>query len=150
MARRTHEYPARVTWCGNTGTGTSGYRDYARTWSLTADGKPTLFASADPAFLGDAGLWNPEDLLVAALSACHKLWYLHLCAAAGVVVTACVNDAVGFMDQHAGVGGAFTRVVPCQDEEGGEDVDTRDFPMVARSNRAAGFPELRQRAVGRE
>jgi organic hydroperoxide reductase OsmC/OhrA len=53
--------------------------------------------SSDPAFRGDAQRWNPEDLLVASASACHKLWYLHLCAEAGVRVLAYLDDAHGTM-----------------------------------------------------
>ena len=54
--------------------------------------------SADPAYRGDAGRHNPEDMLVAALSACHMLWYLHLCSAAGIVVTAYEDAAEGVME----------------------------------------------------
>ena len=70
-----------------------------------------LRGSADPAYRGDAGRHNPEDLLVAALSACHMLWYLHLCSAAGVVVTAYEDSADGVMQTHPPGGeGEFTRV----------------------------------------
>lgn len=110
MSARQHEYRVRVTWLGNTGVGTIGYRAYERTWELTAEGKPPLRGSADPAFLGSPELWNPEDLLVASLSACHKLWYLHLCADAGVVVTDYIDDAIGVMAESAAGGGAFTGV----------------------------------------
>ena len=47
-----------------------------------------IAGSADPAFRGDRTRYNPEDLLVASLAACHMLWYLHLAADAGVVVVA--------------------------------------------------------------
>jgi organic hydroperoxide reductase OsmC/OhrA len=110
MTARQHEYRVHVAWRGNTGAGTAGYRAYERTWELTAEGRAPLRGSADPAFLGSAALWNPEELLVASLAACHKLWYLHLCADAGVVVTAYVDDAVGLMEESARGGGAFTEV----------------------------------------
>ncbi len=69
-----------------------------------------LRGSADPAYRGDADRHNPEDLLVAALSACHMLWYLHLCASAGVVVTAYEDRAEGTMRTHADGAGEFAKV----------------------------------------
>jgi organic hydroperoxide reductase OsmC/OhrA len=80
---RTHRYAVTTTWTGDRGTGTSGYRDYDRDHESVADGRPPLPGSSDPAFRGDPARWNPELLLVAALSQCHMLWYLHLCAEAG-------------------------------------------------------------------
>lgn len=107
---KSHTYRTTVTWTGNRGTGTSGYRDYGREHEIAAGTKPTIAGSADPAFRGDAARWNPEDMLVASLSACHKLWYLHLCADAGIIVTAYVDEAVGTMVEDAAKGGTFTAV----------------------------------------
>ncbi len=77
---------------------------------LESDGKPAITASADPAFRGDAGLWNPEDMLLAALSQCHLLSYLHACVARSVVVTSYVDDASAVM-RTSGNGGRFTEAV---------------------------------------
>lgn len=99
---REHHYALQLRWTGNKGKGTSGYREYDRTHEISIEGKPMLQGSADPAFLGDPSLHNPEDLLVASLAACHMLWYLHLCADAGVVVTAYEDNATGTMTQQAG------------------------------------------------
>jgi organic hydroperoxide reductase OsmC/OhrA len=88
MPNRQHRYSVTLRWTGNLGRGTADYRAYARTHELRAPGKPVLAGSADPGFRGDADRWNPEELLVASLSACHQLWYLHLAAEAGLVVTA--------------------------------------------------------------
>lgn len=107
----THAYAVTVRWTGNTGRGTSGYGDYGRDHVVEAVGKPPLAGSSDPAFRGDASRWNPEELLVASLSACHQLWYLHLCAVAGVVVTAYEDRATGAMTEDARGGGFFTEVV---------------------------------------
>ncbi|MGW4465408.1 OsmC family protein [Micromonospora sp. NPDC004704] len=109
MARQ-HRYDTVVTWTGNRGTGTSGYRDYHRDHEVAADGPVTIAGSSDPAFRGDRTRWNPEQLLVASLSQCHLLWYLHLCAEAGVVVTGYVDRAVGAMTEDAD-GGRFTEVL---------------------------------------
>ncbi|MYM26333.1 OsmC family peroxiredoxin [Duganella sp. FT135W] len=101
-----HHYKLAVEWTGNRGTGTSGYRDYDRSHVISAAGKPAIPGSSDPAFRGDAARWNPEELLLASASACHKLWYLHLCADAGIIVTAYVDEAEGTMN-----GDRFERVV---------------------------------------
>jgi organic hydroperoxide reductase OsmC/OhrA len=113
MAGREHRYQVTVEWAGNTGTGTAGYRTYERRHEIRAPGapKPAIPGSSDPAFRGDPTRWNPEELLLASLSACHQLWYLHLCADAGVVVTAYVDRAEGTMVEEASGAGQFSRVV---------------------------------------
>lgn len=83
---RSHSYAVTAVRTGNSGTGTAGYRDYARSVDLTADGVPPLELSADRAFRGDRSRWNPELLLLAALSECHLLSHLHVCVESGVVV----------------------------------------------------------------
>jgi organic hydroperoxide reductase OsmC/OhrA len=108
---RTHTYETVVTWTGNTGTGTSGYRDYERAHDVRADGRPVIPGTSDPAFRGDPSRWNPEQLLVASLSQCHMLWYLHLATRAGVVVTAYTDPATGTMAEEADGSGQFTEVI---------------------------------------
>ena len=110
MAYGEHTYRVRVEWTGNRGTGTSSYREYGREHTLSAAGKPDIPGSSDAAFRGNADRWNPEDLLVASASACHKLWYLHLCADAGIVVQGYVDNAVGTM-RDSPERGRFTRIV---------------------------------------
>jgi organic hydroperoxide reductase OsmC/OhrA len=107
----THHYTITTTWTGNLGTGTSHYRAYARDHELAVAGRPPIAGSSDVAFRGDGARYNPEELLVGALSSCHMLWYLHLCAVAGVVVESYVDDAQGTMQLDADGGGRFTEVV---------------------------------------
>jgi organic hydroperoxide reductase OsmC/OhrA len=123
MVSRNHRYHVSVIWTGNRGSGTSGYRAYDRDHEVSASEPDDAHAAAgphlpqpiagssDPAFRGDAGRWNPEQLLTAALSQCHMLAYLHLCAVAGVVVTAYSDDAVATMTEDASGGGRFTEAV---------------------------------------
>ena len=105
-----HEYKVQVAWSGNDGDGTRAYCGYRRDHTISAAGKPVLPGSSDPTFRGDASRYNPEELLVASLSACHMLWYLHLCAQAGVVVTAYRDDASGVMATNPSGSGAFSEV----------------------------------------
>ncbi len=113
MPNKEHRYTVALEWTGNTGTGTSAYRAYDRSYVVTVpdESKPPLAGSSDPAFRGDRTRWNPEELFVAALAACHELWYLHLCADAGVVVTAYRDRAEGVMVEAEGGEARFHRVV---------------------------------------
>lgn len=109
---KQHTYNVQTTWTGNTGRGTADYRAYARDYELIATGKSaSIPGSSDPAFRGDRSRYNPEELLVAALSACHMLSLLHLCADAGIVVTEYSDAASGTMTESADGGGQFARVV---------------------------------------
>ncbi|MBM3568553.1 MAG: OsmC family protein [Alphaproteobacteria bacterium] len=111
MAGREHRYSAQVRWTGNRGSGTSGYKDYGRDHVIESPGKPPIPGSSDPAFRGDGARYNPEDMLVASLSACHMLWYLHLCAVAKIVVTDYVDRAEGTMAEGGDGGGRFVSAV---------------------------------------
>ena len=112
-AEKEHRYSVEVEWTGNSGTGTSSYRNYERRHEIRAPGapKPAIPGSSDPAFRGDASRWNPEELLVVALGTCHMLWYLHLCSDAGLAVSAYVDRAEGVMSEEADGSGRFRRVV---------------------------------------
>ncbi|MDR3512334.1 MAG: OsmC family protein [Caulobacteraceae bacterium] len=115
MAEKQHRYRATIVWTGNRGAGTTGYRDYGREHEISVPAKPAIPGSSDPAFRGDPARWNPEELLVASLSACHQLWYLHLCSAAGVVVERYEDEAEGVMAEEADGSGRFVSVTlrPC-------------------------------------
>jgi organic hydroperoxide reductase OsmC/OhrA len=95
-----HHYAVDVVWTG----ATTDYRSYSRNHEAHAPGRPPIPGTADPKFRGDPARWNPEQLLVAALSECHMLWYLHLCADAGIVVTEYRDAATGVMDDHRFLG----------------------------------------------
>ncbi|KQT69665.1 MULTISPECIES: OsmC family protein [unclassified Aureimonas] len=110
MPGKTHSYSVTVTWTGNEGTGTSSARAYSRSHLIEASGKPPIPGSSDPSFRGDPARWNPEELLLASLSACHKLWYLGLCAGAGIVVLSYEDKAVGEMIEEPNGAGQFTSV----------------------------------------
>lgn len=130
---KSHRYTTDVEWTGNLGRGTVDYRAYSRDHVVRAGVKPELAASSDPAFRGDAARWNPEDLMVASLSSCHMLWYLHLCTSAGITVLAYRDEAEGIMAEDEGGGGRFTGAVL--------------RPMVRL---AAGMDEGRARALHEE
>jgi len=111
MTTALHSYATDLVWTGNRGEGTSGYRAYDRAHEISVAGKPVIPGSSDPHFRGDATRYNPEELLVASLSACHMLWFLHLCADAGIRVERYTDSATGAMQETADGGGHFTEVV---------------------------------------
>ena len=106
-----HGFAVEVVWTGNTGAGTSSYRSYERTHEVRSPGKNSIEASADPAFLGDPDRYNPEELLVASLSQCHMLWFLHLAAEHGVVVIGYHDRARGTLAENSDGSGQFSEVV---------------------------------------
>ena len=109
---RKHHYRIVNRWTGNLGTGTSSYSAYSRAHELSgADKASAIPGSSDPLFRGDRTRYNPEELLLGALSACHMLWVLHLSADAGITVTEYVDEPLGEMAEHADGSGEFTRVV---------------------------------------
>lgn len=111
MTQGEHEYSATLVWEGNTGEGTARYDAYSRRYRVSIEGKGELEGSADPSFRGDPALHNPEDLLLASLSACHMLTYLALCAQRGIKVLSYVDSATGRMQVDRDGGGRFEEVV---------------------------------------
>ena len=108
---KEHTYHATISWRAGEGKGTVDYKSYDRDHVLTVEGKPDLLLSSDPAFRGDGSRYNPEDLLVASLSSCHMLWFLHLCSVNGIVVKAYTDNPVGVMIEAADGAGKFKDVI---------------------------------------
>ena len=123
-----HHYKATTQWVGNLGKGTSDYKSYSRNHDIHIEGKAPLLVSSDPTFRGDKSRQNPEELLVASLSGCHMLWYLHLCATNGVVVIDYIDEASGTMEENKDGSGQFTEVIlrPV--------VTVRDESMITKAN----------------
>jgi organic hydroperoxide reductase OsmC/OhrA len=112
MTSRQHYYHVSLAWTGNESAGAVSFQNHNRDFSLSVTGKPSISGSSDPAFRGDSRRWNPEELLIASLSACHQLWYLGLCAASGIVVTAYEDEAEGVMAEEKPNGaGQFVEVI---------------------------------------
>lgn len=106
-----HRYALTVEWTGNTGAGTADYRAYRRDHDVRHEQAGILRGSSDRAFRGDPSRWNPEQLLLAAVSQCHMLAYLHHAAVNGVVVVAYVDEPRAVMTEDRAGGGRFTSIV---------------------------------------
>lgn len=107
---KQHHYKLTIQWTGNKGTGTSDYKAYERSHSILVENKVEIAGSSDAPFLGDVTKHNPEDMLLASLSSCHMLWYLHLCADAGIIVVDYVDHPTGILTQTTNGSGRFTEV----------------------------------------
>ncbi len=129
---KQHHYSSTIKWTGNKGTGTSSYKSYDRSHTVTTENKPELLCSSDAAFNGDKTKYTPEDLLVASLSSCHMLWYLHLCSQSGVVVTDYTDNAKGTMIETEDGGGHFSEVFLYP------EVTLADAAMKEKANRELG------------
>jgi organic hydroperoxide reductase OsmC/OhrA len=126
--KKEHHYQATIQWTGNIGNGTQDYKGYEREHVISIEGKQDITGSSDPAFRGDKTKHNPEDLLVAALSSCHMLWYLHFCAVNGVIVTNYIDKAMGTMVENEDGSGQFTKII-LQPE-----VIVKDKSMIIKAN----------------
>lgn len=108
---KNHLYHATVQWTGNEGKGTLNPTSYNRNHNISCPEKHNpIQGSSDAAFSGDGKRYNPEDLLVSSISACHMLWYLHLCAVNKIVVTEYTDEAVGLMEETSNGSGRFKEV----------------------------------------
>lgn len=106
-----HSFSLRAEWTGNRGTGTSGYKDYDRDLVIQADGPGELQGSAARAFHGAESRWNPEQLLLAALTECHLLSYLHSATQADVVLTGLACRAEVTLETTSDGSGQITSAV---------------------------------------
>ncbi|KMQ60294.1 peroxiredoxin [Chryseobacterium angstadtii] len=105
---KEHHYKTTINWTGNKGTGTSSYRNYERSHTISIENKAVIEGSSDPAFRGDKTKHNPEDLFLSSLSSCHMLWYLHFCSEEGIIVTDYTDEATGIMAENPDGSGNFT------------------------------------------
>ncbi len=108
--KRQHNFSATIKWTGNKGKGTSNYKEFERSHIISINGKPNILCSSDPAFLGDKTKYNPEELLLASLSSCHMLWYLHLCSESNIIVTEYIDKPTGIMIEKHNGSGYFSEV----------------------------------------
>lgn len=108
---KKHTYKAQIDWTGNQGKGTKDYKAYSRDHVIHVANKyDDIQASSDPSFRGNESKYNPEDLFISSLAACHMLWYLHLCSVNQVTIVSYRDTATGTMELDKNGGGKFTEV----------------------------------------
>jgi len=124
---KIHVFKTNISW-HDVANGTISYKSYSRNHTISVENKPIIQASSDTAFRGDATKYNPEELLVASVSSCHMLWYLHLCADAKVVVLDYTDAATGKMAEEANGSGRFTEIML------NPVVTVKDASMLTKAN----------------
>ena len=123
-----HAYPFSIRWTGSTADPA-----YVPDAVALAQGKPAIPVSSAVEFRGNPARWNPEDLLGTALSTCHMLTFLALCAKAKI-------DIKDYQDQAESILGAVGKTT-CVTE-----IRLRPSIRVARGTSMAKVLELFEKA----
>ena len=79
------------------------YKEYSRFYLVRSEGKADFMATAAPEYFGSKYHYNPEDMLVVALSACHMLTYLAFAANSKIEVLSYEDDASGTLAEEGKV-----------------------------------------------
>jgi organic hydroperoxide reductase OsmC/OhrA len=108
---KTHHYDLNLVWTGASLGPTESYATFSREYRIDIKGKPSISGSADPGYHGDPALANPEEMLLAALSACHMLSYLAVCAFSKIRVLSYEDSASGTLGETGPQRSAFTEAV---------------------------------------
>lgn len=101
------EHHASLSW--SRAQASFEYEQYSRAheWHIAGHDIP---ASAAPEYRGDADRVDPEAALIAALSSCHMLTLLAICARKGIIVDSYEDQAVGYLEKNEVGKMAVTRV----------------------------------------
>jgi organic hydroperoxide reductase OsmC/OhrA len=94
------EHRIRLTW--SDGGVPFTYQTYPRNHEIAFKDQEMLTVSGAAAYRGDATKADPEDLLVAALSSCHMLSFLAICAKKKLGVKSYRDEAKGFLEDNGG------------------------------------------------
>jgi len=97
-----HHFRAHAVWSGASAGPVTDYRSYSREFTFAVQGKALITGSAAGPFLGDESLINPEELLLMAVSSCHMLSYLAVCARRGISVIAYEDECTATMAMKDG------------------------------------------------
>ena len=102
-----YNYTLELNWLGDE-NGMHHRTD--RFYEIRIEGKATLKGSADKPFFGDPTLYNPEDLLLSALTSCHMMSYLYVCGQNQIEVLTYSDNSVGYLEVEGSGKGGFTSV----------------------------------------
>lgn len=106
---RELKYNIGLSWLGGVNKD-KNYR-YDKTYELSFKNKPSIKGSADVVFHGDKNLYNPEEMLLAALSSCHMMSFFYLCGINKIEIKSYVDSPQGFLEINTNGSGQFKNVV---------------------------------------
>ena len=98
LSKPMSEHKITLTW--QRGDKPFEYQKYSRDHTWKFDGGHEMQASANPAYLGNPKLVDPEEAFVASLSSCHMLTYLYLAGRKGFEISSYEDEAVGMMTKN--------------------------------------------------
>jgi organic hydroperoxide reductase OsmC/OhrA len=90
-----HEFESILTWPTDESQARPPQPAFSRNNDLVAAGKPPIPGSAPTVFGGDASRYNPEELLLMALSQCHMLTFLAIAAKKKLAILRYADRATG-------------------------------------------------------
>lgn len=100
-----------MSWDGASRHGLE-FRDRTkRRHTISHPEKPDIDGSAAPAFHGETTRWNPEELLLAALSQCHMLTFFYLAHEEGLEVVDYEDTPEATLRTHADGSGEMTEAI---------------------------------------
>lgn len=131
----SHTFAISLEWQSNLRSPDAALAEYSREGVMTAAGHDPVSVSAAGGFGGDIARWNPEELVIGALSQCHMLSFLWVARDEGVAILDYRDDAQGSMEMRGGTG-AMTQVT------------LRPHVVVASTSEADRVEALHERAAG--
>ena len=90
-----HAFETHLRWPADPAQALPPAPAFSRNSVLSAPGKKEVAGSAPAVFGGDAARYNPEELLLMALSECHMLTYLAVAAKRNLSILAYEDRATG-------------------------------------------------------
>jgi len=93
------EHRISLEWSRNGGPFARG--DYSPDHLIRYAGGQTLRGSPSSSFMGNDAYADPEQLLLSALSACHMLTFLAVCANRNYIVDSYNDDATAILEKNA-------------------------------------------------
>lgn len=106
MIKNSHQYHLELNWTGNL---QEDNIKNDRRYEVNIQGKPTIHGSADKPFHGDPEKYNPEDLLMASLSACHMMSFFYVCRKREIQILSYKDEAEGVLSLNPDGSGQFDK-----------------------------------------
>ena len=135
-------YKIGLEWKGKLITDTKKKLRYERLYELSFNNKPNLLGSADATFHGDDTLYNPEEMLLSALSSCYMMSFFYLCGLKNIKIKSYSDNPFGIVKVNPNGSGQFKEVTlqpsitikACDVHETEQAlINAHDYCFIARS-----------------
>ncbi|MGY5355813.1 OsmC family protein [Wenyingzhuangia sp. IMCC45467] len=106
-----HTYKIGLEWKGKLTTNKRNKLSYERIYELSFDNKPNLTGSSDATFHGDNTLYNPEEMLLSALSSCYMMSFFYICSLKNIEIVSYKDNPMGMVKVNPNGSGQFEEVL---------------------------------------